>query len=114
MPTGGDYSPNLAGFYGHVCEQSLARLRADWAFLSASSIVDTATYHQDQRVLRLKQAMMAAADRKALLVTANKFAARGFCHTADLQEFDHVFVGGALDRKTARHLREAGVHLDLV
>lgn len=114
ISTGGDFSPSLAGFYGHICEQSLLSMRADWAFLSAPSVIDTATYHQDQRVLRLKRVMMESADRKVLLVTADKFAVRGFYHSAALTEFDRVFVAGALDRTKIQHLRESGINLEIV
>ncbi|NLH82600.1 MAG: DeoR/GlpR transcriptional regulator [Phyllobacteriaceae bacterium] len=112
--TGGNYSDTLQGFYGLVCEQSLSQLRADWAFLSASAAIGTALYHQDQEVVRMKRALMAAAERPVLLLTAGKFATRALNHFADLSEFRRVFIDARLDAATAQRLRQAGIAFDLV
>lgn len=112
--TGGNYSDTLQGFYGLICEHSLSQLRADWAFLSASAAIGTALYHQDQEVVRMKRALMAAAERPVLLLTANKFSTRALNHFADLSEFRRIFIDRRLDEATARRLRQAGIGFDLV
>lgn len=112
--TGGNYSDTLQGFYGLICEQSLSRLRADWAFLSASAAIGTSLYHQDQEVVRMKRALMAAAERRVLLLTAGKFATRALNHFADLSEFQRIFIDDRLDPAVALRLRQAGISYDLV
>lgn len=112
--TGGNYNDTLQGFYGLLCEQTLAKLRADWAFISASSVIGTSLYHQDQDVARMKRALMVATERRVLLLTASKFSARALTHFADLDEFDRVFIGGELEASAMQRLRQAGIAFDLV
>lgn len=112
--TGGTYNDTLQGFYGLVCEQSLSKLRADWAFLSASSAIGTSLYHQDQEVVRMKRALMGSAERSVLLLAAAKFKTRALNHFAELAEFARVFIGRDLDAAAAQRLRQAGIAFDLV
>ncbi|WP_158240775.1 DeoR/GlpR family DNA-binding transcription regulator [Telmatospirillum siberiense] len=112
--TGGTYNDTFQGFYGLVCEQSLAKLRADWAFLSASSVIGTSLYHQDQEVVRMKRALMSSAERSVLLLTHSKFKARALNHFADLSEFDRVFIGAQLDAPAAQRLQQANIAFELV
>jgi DeoR/GlpR family transcriptional regulator of sugar metabolism len=114
MLTGGTYNETFQGLYGLLCEQSLSKLHADWAFLSASSVIGTALYHQDQDVVRMKRALMQSAERCALLLTASKFSARAINHFGELSEFDRIFIGGRLDEATDQRLRQAGIAFDLV
>lgn len=112
--SGGSYNQNLQAFYGLICEQSIAKLRADWAFLSASSIIGLSLYHQDQEVVRMKRALMAAAERRALLVTHSKFHTRALNHFGELSEFDRIFIDDGLDADSAAKLRQAGIAFELV
>ncbi|CAH2601262.1 DeoR/GlpR transcriptional regulator [Rhodovastum atsumiense] len=112
--TGGSYNDTLQAFYGLICEQSLGKLRADWAFLSASSVIGLSLYHQDQEVVRMKRALMAAAERKALLLTHSKFKARALNHFGELSEFDRVFIDARLDEPTRQKLRQADIAFELV
>ena len=112
--TGGSYNNTLQAFYGLICEQSLGKLRADWAFLSASSVIGLSLYHQDQEVVRMKRALMAAAERTALLLTCSKFKARALNHFGELSEFDRIFIDRRLDEATAQKLRQAAIDFELV
>jgi DeoR/GlpR family transcriptional regulator of sugar metabolism len=112
--TGGNYTDTLQGFYGLICEQTLARLRADWAFLSAPAAIGVGLFHQDQEVVRMKRALMASAEKSVLLLTAGKFHARALNHFADISEFDRVFIGRRLDETATQTLRRAGISFDLV
>ncbi|MDR3438380.1 DeoR/GlpR family DNA-binding transcription regulator [Telmatospirillum sp.] len=112
--TGGSYNDTFQGFYGLVCEQSLSKLRADIAFLSASSVIGTSLYHQDQEVVRMKRALMNSAERSVLLLTHSKFSARALNHFADLSEFDKVFIGEQLETEAAQRLRQADIAFELV
>jgi DeoR/GlpR family transcriptional regulator of sugar metabolism len=111
--TGGSYNNSLQACYGLVCEQSLAKLRADWAFLSAPSVIGLSLYHQDQEVVRMKRALMAAAERTALLLTYSKFQKRALNHFGELSEFDRVFIDRRLDEATAQKLRQAAIAFEL-
>ncbi|WP_319529280.1 DeoR/GlpR family DNA-binding transcription regulator [uncultured Cohaesibacter sp.] len=112
--TGGNYSETHQSFSGIICEQALSQLRSDWAFLSASSVIDNRLYHQDQEIVRVKLALMAASERKALLLTSRKFKTRALTHFADLSEFDKVFIDRHLDDATKQRLNHSRIDFDLV
>lgn len=112
--TGGSYNDTFQGFYGLVCEHTVSKLRADWAFLSAPSAIGTSLYHQDQEVVRMKRALMASAERKVMLLAASKFKRRALNHFAELEEFDRVFIDNQLDDASAQRLRQAGIAFELV
>jgi DeoR/GlpR family transcriptional regulator of sugar metabolism len=112
--TGGSYNDTLQGFYGLVCEQTVSKLRADWAFLSASSAIGTSLYHQDQEVVRVKRAFMESAERSVMLLASSKFKRRALNHFAELSEFERVFIDTGLDDASAQRLRQAGIPFELV
>lgn len=114
IASGGIYNDTTKGFYGLVCEQTIGKMRADWAFLSAPAIIGTSLYHQDQEVVRMKRALMASSERRALLVVQRKFTARALNHFAELSEFDRVFIAGRLDETVASRLGQAGVAFETV
>jgi DeoR/GlpR family transcriptional regulator of sugar metabolism len=112
--TGGSYNDTFQGFYGLVCEQTVSKLRADWAFLSAPSAIGTSLYHQDQEVIRVKRALMNSAERKVMLLASAKFKRRALNHLAELEEFDRVFIDKQLDDASAQRLSQAGIAFELV
>ena len=112
--TGGNYADTLQACYGIMCEQALGRLRADWAFLSAPSVIGSALYHQDQEVVRVKRALMASAERSVMLLASAKFKRRALNHFAELAEFERVFIDKELDDASAQRLRQAGIAFELV
>lgn len=111
---GGSYSDTLQGFYGLLCEQTLAKIKADWAFMSAPSVIGTSLYHQDQEVVRVKRAMMSAAERLVILLSASKFKTRALTHFADLNEFDRIFIDRQIDPASEKNLQQAGIAFNLV
>lgn len=111
---GGNYVDTLQGFYGLLCEQTLGKLRANWAFMSAPSVIGTSLYHQDQEVVRVKRAMMAAAERSVMLLVASKFKTRALTQFAELSEFDRIFIDRQLDPASAKVLQQSGIPLEFV
>lgn len=111
---GGEYHPTYHAFIGHLCETALARLRVNLVICSASAISGTAALIQDPQVVRVKQAMLAAAARRVLLVDSSKFGKVALHLFADLADFDAVYCDDALPAETATALRAAGVRLTLV
>jgi DeoR/GlpR family transcriptional regulator of sugar metabolism len=111
---GGNYSDTLQGFYGLLCEQTLRKLRADWSFMSAPSVIGASLYHQDQEVVRVKRAMMEAAGKSVMLLVASKFKTRALTLFADLSEFDHIFIDHQVDPAAAKTLQQSGITFELV
>ena len=81
---GGDYHPTYNAFIGHLCETVLAQVRVNLAICSASAISGHVALIQDPQVTRVKQAMLAAAARKVLLVDGSKFGRVALHLLADL------------------------------
>lgn len=111
---GGEYHPTYNAFIGHICESALARLRVNLLICSASAVDGTAALIQDPQVVRVKQAMAAAAARRVLLIDSSKFGKVALHMFADLTEFDVVLADDALPEETARALAAAGVNLKIV
>ena len=100
-----------ASFVGVVCEESVARLAADVAFISTSSLYETTLYHQDQEQLTIKRAMLAASARRVLLVDHSKIGQRALYRLCDLAEFTHVVVDSGTSEESLRMLAEHGAEL---
>jgi DeoR/GlpR family transcriptional regulator of sugar metabolism len=111
---GGDYLPRFNAFFGLLCEQAIASLRANTLFMSASAVLGTAVYVQDQEVTKAKRAMMGAADLRVLLVDSGKFGSTALHRLADLAEFDVVLADGGLAPETVARLREEKIDLRIV
>lgn len=89
---GGLFNAKFNAFFGIVTEAALAQLRADIAFLSAPAVSGLSAYHMDEAVARSKRAMIAAADRKVLLINHRRFAQSALHKMADLAEFDSIIT----------------------
>lgn len=111
---GGDYQPRFNATFGLLCEQTLANLRANVAVLSASAILGTTAYVQDPAVTQIKRALMAAAERRILLVHSAKFGRSALHRLADLSEFDLILIDESLAAEHRQSLDEAGVRYRLI
>jgi len=111
---GGEYSRTFNAFLGLVAEQAVQGLRADLLVMSASAVQNLTLYHQDQRVVRVKRAMMAAADRRLLLLDSSKIGKSALNRLAEMAEFDAVLVDSGLDSERATAIRQADIALTLV
>jgi len=111
---GGDYEPRYAAFLGKLCEDSLAGLYADVLFASTSSILGTVLYHQDQRVVATKRAMMKAAGSRVLLLDHTKVSQGALYRLGDVDEFTHVVVDAAVPDSQVTAMEERGVEVIVV
>ncbi len=111
---GGRFHPTYQAFIGPLCEQAIARLKANVLVCSASAVQGTTCFIQDGEVTRGKQAMMAAAVTRLLLVDHSKFGKVALNVFADLTAFDLVLVTDGLPASEVEALERAGVHLRIV
>jgi DeoR/GlpR family transcriptional regulator of sugar metabolism len=114
IAVGGQYSKKFHGFFGISCEEALRALRADVAFLSSSAIHGAAAFHQDQEVVQSKRLMIAAADRRYLLVDHSKFGRPALHFLAELTVFDQVITGRAPEPDHRATLDAASVRLSVI
>ena len=108
---GGSYLPTYHAFFGLVCEQAIASLRASTLFMSASTVIGHAAYHQEELVVKTKRALMRIADRRILMVGSAKFGMTALNRLADLSEFDVVLSDSGLDPQRRTDLVNAGIDL---
>lgn len=111
---GGQYVPQYAAFLGTLCEESLAGLYADVLFCSTSSILGTVLYHQDQRVVATKRAMIRAARARVLMVDHTKVSQGALYRLCDVDEFTHVVVDSGTPEQQVTAMQEKGVEVMVV
>ncbi|WP_191058894.1 DeoR/GlpR family DNA-binding transcription regulator [Geminicoccus harenae] len=111
---GGIYSRHYHGFMGALAERMLADLRANLLFMSTAAVCGRTAFHQDPQVAQVKRAMIAAAERRFLLVDHSKFGKTALNVLTDLTAFEAVFTGSALPQGVRRELAGQGVTLRIV
>lgn len=111
---GGRYSPRFNAFFGYLCEQAVGSLRANLLFMSTSTVMGGVAYHQQEEVVKVKRALMRAADRTILLIDSSKFGKTALIRLAELTEFDEVFTDSGIASEEAEALRKEGVRLNVV
>ena len=111
---GGHYNPRFNAFFGYFCEQTIGSLRANILFMSTSTVFGLTAYHQQEDVVKTKRALMAAADRKVLLIDSSKFGKTALIKLASLTEFDQVITDSGISPAEADALRKEGVDLRVV
>ena len=111
---GGQYHHTYNAYIGIVCENAISKLRANLLICSASAVAGRTAYIQDQQVVRVKQAMMAACSKRILLLDHLKFDKIALHALDDLAAFDAVLVTDGLDEAISHQLLQAGVRLHIV
>jgi len=111
---GGRYHRVYNGFFGMACERAIRSFHVDVALMSTTTIQGLSLYTQDENVVRAKQAMMAIARKKVLLVDSSKFHFTALMHVAELTDFDAVLLTGDVDPGILQRMQEAGVKLQIV
>lgn len=106
---GGAYFPAYDAFLGMHTSDTIRSLRADVLFMSTTAISHGQCYHQSQETVAVKRALMAAADRRVLLVDHTKFTKRGLHQLAALTAFDTVIVDRGISALHETELRAQGV-----
>ena len=110
---GGEYLPSHDSFTGVVCEAAIASLRADLFFMSTSAVSSGVAFHQEQEIVKVKRAMLAAATRRVLLVDHGKLGQTALHKLAPLADFDLIVVDAGADEAQLRELRESKVPLEV-
>ena len=108
---GGIYSAKFNGFFGVVTEQSLARLRADLAFISTPAVSGIRAFHMDDNVVRAKRAMIASAAKTCLLVNHQRFGRSALHVLAELSDFDTIITDAQPAPEARAPLDRAGIGL---
>lgn len=113
IAVGGVYSAKFNAYLGKVTEDTLARLRADVAFISSPAVSGLEVFHMDDSVVRAKRAMMSTAGVRCLIVNHARFGHAALHKLADLAEFDHVITDAAPASEARAALEGAGITLTI-
>lgn len=106
MALGGDYDPQHDAFVGLMCQEAIESIRVDATFISTSAISGLFTYHQEQRIVGLKRAMVNAATHRYLLLDHTKFGRSAMHRLASVAEFDVVFTDDGTPPSLLADLRQ--------
>lgn len=110
---GGVFSAKFNAFFGVVTEESLLRLHADIAFISAPAVSGLRAYHMDDSVIRAKRAMMAAAGQSCLLINHTRFGRSALHVLADLSDFTTIITDDLPAEADRAALDRAGISLKI-
>jgi len=110
---GGVYDHSHDAFIGLYCLDQLTRVRADALFLSTSAVCGVDAYHQEERIVAVKRAMMEASMKRYLLLDSSKLRRVALHNIATLTEFDCVITDQGADEETLQQWRSAGVEYEI-
>ena len=108
---GGEYVGRYQAFLGMICERTLGDLHADVLFASTSALRGLYLYHQDQRVITTKRAMIQAAQRRVLLMDHTKIDQRALHRLCSIKEFSHVVVDDRVEEAVLKSFEETGIEV---
>lgn len=104
---GGEYQPGHDAYLGLPCIDAVATVRADVHFSSTSAMTVTHAYHSEPDVVLVKRAMMAASDRRVLLMDRHKLGHTALHVVGPLRDFDDVIVDEGIDGEELQALRDS-------
>lgn len=110
---GGEYVMSYGAFTGMICEQAITSLRANLLLMSTSAVSDNVAFHQEQDIVKVKQAMMKSAAQRILLIDHSKLHKIALHHLAPLDHFDLVIVDAGVDEDSLAQLREARIKVEV-
>lgn len=94
---GGVYDVPHDSFVGLQCLEQIAGIRADALFMSTSAVSVAEAFHQEERIVALKRAMLHVATKKYLLVDHTKIGRVALHRIAPLGQFDLIITDPEID-----------------
>ena len=104
---GGEYSRTHDSYLGLPCQEMVNSFSVDIVFLSTSAMNADMTFHQEQEIVLVKRAMLAASSTRVLLMDSSKMPRPALHRLAPLSDYDRLIVDADTPPELAE---EAGQH----
>lgn len=113
LALGGRYHRRFDSYTGPLCAEQLGAVHADVYVTSTTAADEGAAWHPDAEIAAVKQAMLAAARTRLLLVDRSKLGRSALHRVARLSEFDAVIVQRETASEIVDRLDAAGIAVHL-
>ena len=110
---GGHYDVQHDSFLGSTCVDAVESMRFDAAFVSTSAVSGGYAFHQEDKILAVKRAMVDVADRSHLLIDHTKLTRSALHRLLPLHRFTSVVVDAAVPARDLAALRENDVLVEV-
>jgi DeoR/GlpR family transcriptional regulator of sugar metabolism len=111
---GGVYDGPHDSFVGMQCLEQIAGIRADVLFTSTSAVSASHAFHQEERIVALKRAMIDAATKRYLLVDHTKLGRVALHRIVPLDEFDLIITDSRADPDVIAAWSASGIKYEIV
>ncbi|GAA0943542.1 DeoR/GlpR family DNA-binding transcription regulator [Pseudonocardia zijingensis] len=110
---GGHYDVQHDSFLGSTCVDAVNSMRFDAAFVSTSAVGDGYAFHQEDKIVTVKRAMVDVAARTHLLIDHTKLTRNALHRLLPLHRFASVVVDPAVSSRDLAALRENDVLVEV-
>lgn len=110
---GGVYDVPHDSFVGMQCLEQIAGIRADVLFISTSAVSTTDAFHQEERIVALKRAMVNASTKRYLLVDHSKLGRVALHKIVPLDAFDLVITDAAAEKSVLDAWEASGIRYEV-
>lgn len=110
---GGTYDLSHDSFVGMQCVEQISGIRADVLFTSTSAVSTTDAFHQEERIVAIKRAMVRAATKRYLLVDNTKLGRVALHKIVPLGDFDLIITDAHADPAVLSAWDASGIHYEV-
>lgn len=111
---GGDYDRGHESYLGVAAVQAVSVLRPDVAFVSSTTADVDGVYHQEERVVALKQEMLRTARRRVILLDETKLGANSFYKVCTWEQIDELITTTDAPADLRQSITDRGVTVTAV
>jgi DeoR/GlpR family transcriptional regulator of sugar metabolism len=111
---GGDFDHAHESFLGLGTIQAVRALRADLLFFSGTSADLAGVYHQEEKIVALKEHMVASSRRCVLVMDSSKFGQDSLHLMTEWHDIDQLITDDGISNEILDGLRSQGVDVQVV
>ncbi|MCU1665255.1 MAG: hypothetical protein QOI36_3616 [Pseudonocardiales bacterium] len=113
MALGGHYDVQHDSFLGSGCIDAVRSMRFDVAFVSTSAVSEGYAFHQEDKIVAVKRAMVEVTARTHLLIDHSKLTRSALHRLLPLHRFASVIVDADVPARDLAALRENDVRVEV-